>query len=250
MMWTLRRIDMWMVCRRSAGSSRSVARVQTAPPMILPASASSSSRMFTGANATSGRSGSALRSERYRRMAPAHMASATSLTVTPAVFATSVTRYSGQERTAQRRGPPGAVPKIVLGARRAGTSSRSRYSSRISGIDRRSSRAAWTNLPLGCAGFGREGRADSGLRRGCGAQETRTAVSCGSVLSAPWITLAPDVPSASAWCALMYTAKRPSSRPSIRWPSHKGFRRSSALLCSSPSTSKKSCWSPGAGKRR
>ena len=150
-----------MVCSRSAGSSTSVASVQMAPPTMLPASASSSSRMFTGAIATNGRSGNApCSAEVLAHGACAHRERDV------------VDRDFGLRRDfrypSQRPGAHGtatraafAVPKIVLGARRAGASSRFRYSSRINEIERRNSRAVWTNLPVDCGVGCRFGRLGS-----------------------------------------------------------------------------------------
>ena len=64
----------------------------------------------------SGLSGSAFCSIRYARRAPPHMASTTSLTVTPAACLIAITRSIGQDCAAQRRAPPIGTLKIVLGA--------------------------------------------------------------------------------------------------------------------------------------
>ena len=85
--------------RRSTGSATSVDReVKKAETWLLPSASESSERTETGQTAISGVPGSSPRRMRYRRRAPAHVASTTSLTVVPKLRFTSL--ISGRERFA------------------------------------------------------------------------------------------------------------------------------------------------------
>src|ERR1035437_7931899 len=114
------RIEWWIRSSRAAGSGSSVPRLHSTAPTELPSLAewpsASSDRRDTGTMAISAWSGRASCSSRYRRNAPAAIASIVSLTVTPADVLTARTRAIGQDWAANRRAPVIGTLNMVLGA--------------------------------------------------------------------------------------------------------------------------------------
>ena len=111
-------VEATMRCRRFTGSAMCVARLASSSATWLPPSAPAlgSPCRDTGTIAVSGVLGSALCDNRWRRSAPAQMASVTSLTVAPVALPICLSRSSEYDCAANRREPVISELKGVGGA--------------------------------------------------------------------------------------------------------------------------------------
>ncbi|CKR74345.1 Uncharacterised protein [Mycobacterium tuberculosis] len=165
---------------------------------MLPPTESRSVRRLTGTIATSGVSGSASLSSRYSRSAPAHIASTTSLRLTPAASFTALTRSNGQDCAAQRRAPPTATLSMVCGAPKGSVNCCSINAERASRNVEGASPATDPSMPPSCCR--RPRRRLMAVCCVAGDQAVRNLPSMGSVVIGWRISVSPDTPSTRAWC--------------------------------------------------
>ncbi len=241
---------------RAAGSSRWVGSGTNIDETLFALSMSSlPSRIDTGHEARSGRSGSPSMLSRYERNAPVAVASTTSFTVQSSATLIAFTSSSETDAIPTRRcGVNGALKTVrgaVSGTPPVGRSGSRRICATFTMLR--------TSFGVACAmasATGRRSRDSSACRtssksdgRCSGSQSSIGGGATGSGSRSRMLVarLAPDTPSIVAWCMRANRATAPFSIPSMIQNSQSGRDRSSCRPAMPPMTSISWSIRPGSG---